>query len=156
MTYRSLALPTLVATFLFVGCGQNFQPASLVNPPSVSAAGPTIIAKSFIGQTGPIPDTTLVMPTADGEYRMSIYLTAGAGTIINNIEVAPSWTDENGTTADGTFGAHLGNQSSPTLQIASSSGFFHAKAGVPIKAVGVGTDNTDFKYDAYVTLEPLQ
>lgn len=159
----ALSLLLIPALFL-AGC--TSLPLALITPapapPQAAAsptpaAGPVVIHKSFLGQVGPIPETVVFTPTTDCDCLVSIYLTAGPATSAGVIEAHPVWQDENGDAFpfNPPFSVQLrtapgvGQQSTSTVMI-------HAQAGVPISVSGSNTTDTVNKYDAFVTVQPLQ
>lgn len=145
----------LSAVVLFSGCANSFSPVS-----TVEAAGPVFTKKSFIGQVGPIPDTTLLTPTADGDYRVSIYLSAPkpANPGVGSIEVALFWTDENGLFTPGGNDPFVADITLLDGSMQRQSTFtLHVKAGTDIKVTGSpNTTDTLNKYDVFIVVEPLQ
>src|SRR5581483_3407597 len=59
---------------------------------------PAIVASVQLReQSGPIPDTPLVVPVADGVYRISTYMSETApGSANDTWELTTSWTDQAG------------------------------------------------------------
>lgn len=147
----------LSAVVLFSGCANSFSPASS----TVEAAGPLFTKKSFIGQIGPIPDTTILTPSADGDYQVSISLnipmTANPQGVA--IGVIPVWTDELGA-IDSTLPPFMvsgfSNMNGTNIQRNQITACIHAKAGTPIKVTGLQGGDSVNPYDVFVTVQPLQ
>jgi len=144
-------LTIAVLSLFLTACGGSSADSNGIVS-AVHAASPQNIHKAFVGQVGPIPDTVMATPTTDGDYRMVVYLTAGAGTITNEIDVNTVWTDTRGTFVEP---ASWQQTSAPSPQHRVLMFAFHAVAGQPIKITGDGTTNTTFQYDCFVTLEQL-
>lgn len=158
---RKITLPLLFLAFTLTGCGSDFKSAITSDPGTVSAAGPVFTKKSFINQIGPIPETTILTPTADGDYRVSIYLEAAGTATPSNFAtgVSPAWTDDNGPTSPdfppfaisgsipGIGNGQLRNQM--TINI-------HVKGGTPIKLLGLQGGDSINKYSVFATIESLQ
>lgn len=68
-------LTVLCLSLFLAACGGNSDSGILS---AVHAASPQNIHKAFLNQVGPIPETVMATPTTDGDYRMVVYLTAGA------------------------------------------------------------------------------
>jgi len=143
------SLTILCLSLFLTACGGSSD-SGIVS--AVHAAETQNIHKAFVNQVGPIPDTVMATPTTDGDYRMVVYLTAGAGTITNEIDVNTVWTDTRGTFIEP---ASWQQTSAPSAQHRVLMFAFHAVAGQPIKITGDGTTNTTFQYDCFVTLEQL-
>jgi len=132
----------------------------LADNPHVPGGTVVVAKQSFLNQTGPIPNTTLLTPAVDGDFRMSIYLEASsfsAPAPNNEVNVVGQWTDDFRAVCNGI------DVTGPVATVDYSTSFvMHAKANVPILVYsgptacdgGRTTDTTD-SYNVFVTLESL-
>jgi len=133
------------------------------NPHNLPAA-PVIVAQSDnVAQTAAIAPFVLFTPTASGDYRLSIYLEASAGTG-TALCTTWNWTDDYATHSGPPFnttGTNFFNIgiSSTTPMSGGTVNVFHVVAGSPI-TVGIfdnpsGGCNIPPSYGAFWTLEKL-
>lgn len=159
MTKRSLLY--LFLAFTLTGCGSDFKSAITSDPGTVQASGPVFTKKSFINQVGPIPETTILTPSADGDYRVSIYLEAAGTATPSNFAtgVSPAWTDDFGTVSRD-FPPYSISGSIPGIgngeMRAQLTITIHVKGGTPIKLLGLQGGDSINKYSVFVTIEALQ
>lgn len=121
---------------------------------SVEASKPVAIIVDKTGITGQVntfAPVTLFTPTADGDYRISIYLeaaTVGAG---KNITLEWDWTDNNAAqnSTVALFGASTNARDRFTDVIHVTSG-----NAIVLKPQAGFNDNTD-SYNVFVTVEEL-
>jgi hypothetical protein len=119
------------------------------NKPTPGSTG-VVLRKVFMNQVGPIPPTTLLVPGADGIFRVSCYLEASTDPADGNDSVVVTWSDA--------FNSQL--QGFPELSSGTGVGFsqgsvvIHAKGGTPIAVNGLGTTATN-TYNVYLAVERL-
>lgn len=107
-------------------------------------------AVSFLNQTNALPLTTVFTPTATGNFRVSVYVTAfPTSDTATRPEI--SWTDETSTFSPNKFAEAPGFVSTNEANVMVVP--VHAVAGAPIQ-VGVFADSTS-SYDVWVTVEKL-
>ena len=109
-----------------------------------------VVAKrSFLHQTAEITPTTIFTPSANGNYRIEVYVSIDASpSCKSDTEVSPDvyWTDEfrsKDETAGGAVGCGPGQ----------GSLVFHVKGGTPIQiSAGYGGGTSNDSYDMFVTV----
>jgi hypothetical protein len=126
---------------LFVASLALGQNAS--TPPNPS---PSIVSKvSFLNQVGPISNTTLFTPAADGDFRISAYVVSGYSVSDGSVCFAFDWTDN--------FRSNLTGTCIYSNQPIQYSNVFHAISGQPIYITNGGTTDATHTYSEWVTLE---
>jgi hypothetical protein len=130
--YKNLSIGLLIVAFGLVAIRSTGTPVS--TPPS-----PVIVARGkLVNQTAPIPTTTLVTPSQDAVYRVSVFAVITTSGVDNQSSWSYhiSWTDDSGQES----GAYLFQQAAAYGQFVDVTGntdggivrIFEAKAGTPV------------------------
>ena len=158
--YKTLGIAVvLLATFAFTS-GSRSADASPTTP-----IGPAIVARGkLVNQTAPIPNATILTPTQDGLFRLSVYatLTKTDPNSQSDWFYGIGWTDDAGAESEGSILFQSGQfqgqfQYEGLFQQGGVVIPIEAKAGTPITysmtQSGSG-DNSAFSL--YYTLERLE
>lgn len=147
MSKRSILLLAVFVLFIqVVGYSQNGAGASAIS-------FPVIVAKrSFIGQVGPIPQTTLFVPSKSGTFRISCYIDTATNPPDGNDVIDVSWSDDFNVNAGGVELTGAEGETGETFS--QGTLVIHDKAGAPIVVNGQGTTAAN-TYNAYVIVEQL-
>ena len=114
---------------------------------------PVIVAKQVLsGQVGSFSPITLFTPSADGDYRVSIYLDAATVSTGKAIIVDWHWTDDNASQ----FSSVSLNDSQSPHAVTRFVDVIHVTSGNAITLQpGVNFNDTLDTYNVYVTVEEL-
>ena len=111
---------------------------------------PIVVAKqSFLSQTAPLPITTLYTPTADGDYRVNVYIVMSppVPSLGGQAYARLTWTDEFQT-----YSAQGWATAMNSIQ-GQQSNVIHSVGGQPIQLnVTYGSNDPSQTYDVFVSV----
>ncbi len=122
-----------------------------------AATYPQIVAKiSLLNQTTSLPATTILTPTTNGTYRLSVYWAETVpGPNVGNWQLTFGWTDEVGAESNGQ-GLILYPTKAPPFDSVQQTQIVRANAGTPITYTvgGLGAVPTG-TYDLFIVAEKI-